>query len=508
MKRTTSIHIKGINFIVEEDAYETLQNYMNRLSQKLAHTEGKEEIIEDIELRIAELFTSELHGTKAVIEQKDVEKAISLLGEPEQYIDEEDKASETRANESRGSGENRGESESKEKKLYRDTENATIAGVCAGLSAYLNIDLIIVRIIFILLLIGGGFGFPLYIILWIVLPTANSHIDRLRMRGVPITVETVREEVEMAAQRLTKSSKNLEKSIIGKNGINKGINAIGRIISKIIGFFLLAFGLIVSIFFVVVFVLKKGVVPVNDENGMLSPFEFGSLVFESHHLNLLWWVGGSMLLIFIIYLVATAMRFILNIRYPWYKYLSRFTILALVITVIVGFYIGTSMAKEFSVDSEVKSEIATTNTPFEIKYETIQDFAHGDKSVRSRNNSELSLRKGFIFHEGFRVRLRESMDSSFHIHHIRSANGVSNRISSKKAKNIRFNPKFSDNVLLVPNYYSYPIKDKIRAQRIRLVIDIPKGKSVRFEGEDYEADEDSYEIWIPSKEWDEEDWDY
>ncbi len=510
MKKTTSIHIKGINFIIEEEAYETLKNYMNRLSQKLANTEGKEEIIEDIELRVAELFTAELQGNKAVIEQKDVDKTIALLGEPEQYIEEDESSTDSKSSDSQSGqahGENRGEYEGKEKKLYRDMENASIAGVCSGLSAYFNIDLIIVRIIFILLLFGGGFGFPLYVILWVVLPTANSHIDRLRMRGIPITVESVREEVEMAAQRLTKSSKKMGKSFRGSNAINNGINTVGRIISKIIGFFMLSFGLCVSIFFVIVFVLKKGVVPVNDENGMLSPYEFGNLVFEPQYMNLLWWVGGTMLLIFIIYLVATAMRFILNTRYPWYKYLSRFTIIAMVITVIVGFYIGTSMMKEFSVDSEVKTEIATTETPFKIEYETMAYSNSEDKSVRSRHISELSIRNGFIFQEGYRIRLRESADSSYHIFHIKSANGITNRVSSKKAKNIRFDAQFQDSVLLVKNYYSYPAKDKIRAQRIRLVIDIPKGKTVNFDGAEYSGNEDFDNIWIPSKNWNDEDWD-
>lgn len=509
MKKTTSIHIKGINFIIEEDAYETLQNYMARLERKLSNTKGKEEIIEDIELRIAELFNAELGNSKAVIEQKDVAKTIAILGEPEQYIDEEGgeefEANNTHKNEEYQ--ENRGEYARNEKKLYRDMEKASIAGVCSGLSAYFNIDLIIVRIIFVLLFFGGGFGFPLYIVLWIVLPTANSHIDRLRMRGRPITVDSVREEVEMAAARLTKSSREFEQHLKTETVFTKGANTIGRVISKIVGLFLLIFGFAFSIIFVFGFVLRKGVVPVTNENGMLTPYEFGNLVFEPYQMNIIWWVGGTMLLIFIIYIVATAMRFILNIRYPWYKYLTRFTIVAMVTTVIFGFYIGTTVAREFSFDSEIKTEIATTETPFEVTYTSLHNKTHQNKNIRSRHNSEMTIKNGYIFHEGYRIRLRESMDSSYHIYHIRTANGPSNRQSLSRAKNIRFSGKLNGDKLVLPNYYSYPTFDKIRAQRIRLVIEIPAGKTIKFRDDYYNANEDSYELWVPSMNWDDPEWD-
>lgn len=510
MKKTTSIHIKGINFIIEEEAYETLKNYMDRLSLKLAKTKGKEEIIEDIELRIAELFNASLTSTKGVIEQKDVDKTIETLGEPDQYIDEEDEDDKDASDSTQSKntyGENRGESSQGEKKLYRDTENASIAGVCAGLAAYVTVDVVLVRVLFVILLISGGFGFPLYVILWVVLPSTNSHIDRLRMKGTPITVESVREEVELAAERLTRSSKKFQKEHGLGSALHKGASTLGRILSKAVGFFLLAFGLAASIFFVIVFVLKKGVVPVTDENGFLSPYQFGHLIFDTSQMNLLWWVGGSMLLIFILYLVASAMRFILNVRYPWHKYLSRFTVLAMVVTVIAGFYIGTTTMKNFSVNSDVRTKVGTTNDALEIKYITHFRQNQKDKNIRSRHMSEMSIRKGYIFHEGFQIHLRESMDSSFHVYQIKSASGTSTEESTQNAKHIRFKPVLKDHLLTVPNDYSYPRKDKIRAQQIRMVVEVPKGKTVQFEGESHNPEDDSYSIWIPSKNWDNEDWD-
>lgn len=504
MKKTTYINIKGLNFILEEQAYESLKNYMERLERKLANIQDKEEIIEDIELRIAELFSQKLSGSKEVIDLLDVESTIAALGEPEQYIDED---GETETHEKRDSiHENRSADQQSEKKLYRDMENASIAGVCSGLAAYFNIELILVRIIFIVLLLGGGFAFPLYVILWIVLPKANTHIDRLRMRGAPITVETVRDEVEMAAQRLSKSSKHFQQQLRKDTVFTKGVNSLGRILSKIIGFFLLIFGLLFSIVFVFVFILGKGVVPVTDEAGMLTPYEFGLLILSPDQLNFVWWMGGAMLVIFIIYTVASAMRFILQTRYPWYKYLTRFIIVAVTISIIVAIFAGTTITREFTFDSEIKKEIATTDETFEIQYSSRQSKTQGNKNIRSRNHSELTIKNGYIFQEGYRIRLKESMDSSFHIYYVRSANGSSNNISLERAQNIRFSGSLQNKILHLPNYYSYPTKDKIRAQRLRLIIEIPAGKTVKFRDEYYTPEEDSYELWIPSTHWNNQDW--
>ena len=193
MKKTISVNIKGMNFLIEEDAFELLQNYINKLTAVLQNEKGGKEIIEDVELRIAELCGLQLNERKQVIEKEDIETILSTLGDPDLYIDESEKETSSQANNSNASN------QATDKRLFRDVDNATIAGICAGIANYLHIDVVIIRIIFVLFFLFGGFGFPLYIILWIVIPKANNTIDRLRMRGKAITVDTVREEVESAA---------------------------------------------------------------------------------------------------------------------------------------------------------------------------------------------------------------------------------------------------------------------------------------------------------------------
>ena len=387
-------------------------------------------------------------------------------------------------------------------------ERASIAGVCSGLSAYFKMDLIIVRILFLILLFVGGFAFPLYIILWIVLPKANSHIDLLRMKGTPITVESVRDEVEMAAERLTRSSKKWENDLRSDTVFTRSVHSIGKIISKIIGFVMLLFGFGFSIFFVIVVLFKKGMTPVHNEDGMLTPYELANLAMESDLLNQFWWIGGFFVLIFVVFIIATSMRFILNIQFHWYKRFSQFTFVMSILAVIFGFYIGVSIAKQFSTDGERKTNMVSTVTPFELTYETMNQHRYKDKNVRSRAVEEFYVKNGRIYHEGVPVHIKQSKDSSFHVFNVRSSDGESHEKAVSKASHIDFKWKYDNNKLTVSNYYSYPKKDKIRGQDVDLIIEIPVGDSILFDEEYYTPDEESYRIYVPTsrQKWHDNDW--
>ena len=133
MKKTVSVNIKGLNFLIEEDAYELLHQYMDRLNHALRNDKGKNEIIEDIELRVAELCSSKLNERKQVIELDDIRSILETLGDPSLYIDEE--ATENNSTKQSNIPNDKIVSE---KRLFRDTDNASIAGICAGISNYFN----------------------------------------------------------------------------------------------------------------------------------------------------------------------------------------------------------------------------------------------------------------------------------------------------------------------------------------------------------------------------------
>ena len=253
MRKTVSVNLKGMNFLIEEDAYELLQDYMTRLNHGLRNEKGSKEISEDIEMRIAELCATMLDDKKQVIDINDIESILATLGDPSQYIDEETDHSENQTK----SEQDTTSSKSKDKRLFRDVDNSTIAGVCAGIANFFNIDVVIIRAIFVIVFLFGGFGIPLYIILWIIVPKANTTIDKLRMRGRPITVESVREEVESAANRLKKESKSFAQRIRKDEQNNQRFSSFGRLINTLFGSGLILAGLVGLIMFLTILLICK-----------------------------------------------------------------------------------------------------------------------------------------------------------------------------------------------------------------------------------------------------------
>lgn len=181
MKMTVTINLGGYVFNIDEDAYERLRQYMKNLEKEFSGESSAAEIMADIEGRIAELFRMRLNSYKQVITMKDVEEVMAILGTPEAIS---------------GNGTSDEPPPRSQRRIYRDPDRRVFGGVCAGISAYLNWNPLIMRIVFALLILAGGFGLALYLILWIVLPEARTTAQKLEMRGDPVNIENIRESVK------------------------------------------------------------------------------------------------------------------------------------------------------------------------------------------------------------------------------------------------------------------------------------------------------------------------
>ena len=173
MNKVININFQGRVIPIEEPAYEELKKYVESLRQYFSKEEGKEEIINDIENRIAELFSEKLKITdNAFISEAHVEAIIASIGRPEQFEEESLAGSADKetayTNTSSSSTGNPGTAR---ESLYRNANEKILGGVCSGLAAYLKIDTTIIRVLFALLAVGSfGFGLLLYVILWVLLP--------------------------------------------------------------------------------------------------------------------------------------------------------------------------------------------------------------------------------------------------------------------------------------------------------------------------------------------------
>ncbi len=180
MKQVININFQGSVVPIETTAFEILKNYTDSLTRHFANEEGKEEIINDIESRIGELFQQRLTKGATCITDDDVNAIINSIGRPEDFEPLDDNAHQASAASSSNYTNNHQQQSSTgssntggHKKLYRNENDKVLGGVCSGLANYFNIDVVIVRIIFVVLLFAGA-GFLAYLIMWVAVPNSAS----------------------------------------------------------------------------------------------------------------------------------------------------------------------------------------------------------------------------------------------------------------------------------------------------------------------------------------------
>jgi phage shock protein PspC (stress-responsive transcriptional regulator) len=187
MKKTITINLGGMVFHIDEDAFRLLEQYLKSVEEHYAGDTAAREILEDIESRMAELFSERAGSAKKVITRADAQEVINIMGYPEDFMEEDPGSAQTR--------EERKE-RSHYRRIYRDPDNRILGGVCSGLGAYFNIDPLLFRLIFIGITLLGGAGVLLYLILWIVVPEAKTTAQKLEMRGKPVNVSNIGKKVK------------------------------------------------------------------------------------------------------------------------------------------------------------------------------------------------------------------------------------------------------------------------------------------------------------------------
>lgn len=253
MNKTLSIGLAGFSFVIEEHAYIKLSDYLQALRNTLDPLEA-DEVMHDIEIRMVEIFRDHL-GTREVINTDDVERVIAQIGQPE-VIEEQEEAyyssKESTASQNKTTGKG-------QRQLFRDPERQKIAGVCAGLAHYTGMDITAMRAIWLGFAILGIFTaaistsviVSIYIILWVVLPKAQSASDFLKMKGKPMNFDNLKEESNKIVQFANESSQRVGE-IYNENKpyINSASNGLWNIFRYFLGalFLLLAISCIIGTF--------------------------------------------------------------------------------------------------------------------------------------------------------------------------------------------------------------------------------------------------------------------
>lgn len=482
MKKTLSIHLGRQLFVIEEDAYDRLQTYLKKLEASLANESGSNEIVEDIEMRFAELLSQYLGDTRQVVTIGDIENAISSLGEPEEITEEPEQPKQAQ-NQYEGSG---------NKRMYRDMDNGVLGGLAAGLAAYLNIDPVIVRVIFV---IFGfmGFGIPLYIILWVIVPSAKTPSERLQMRGKPVNIDTLREEFEKSAGRLKDDTIQAANKFKANNAhLTKQASQFVRFIGKIIGIFLIGGALIWLIVFTLIVSGIIDVVPMTGDQEFASLYEFLQLVTPVSKSFSLIWIGillvgfaGPLLSI------AIGVRLLLGNVNKYFKLNFIFLPAIIFVGIIFGIMGSINSARDYEVYSEVENQHLTINAN-ELQLEELPLIVNNRRIVSNGGIDFISVQNGQIMEHGIHVKYRESKDSSFHVSQVFSAHGIDRTAAQKRSMRIKHKLSLEGNKLLVDPYYSFPVSDGLRNQEIEIVIEVPKGKKFFVNNLEVKVDEKDY----------------
>jgi phage shock protein PspC (stress-responsive transcriptional regulator) len=252
MNKTFNINLGGYPFSIDEDAFNYIQNYLHKIRDHFADSQGCDEILYDIEVRMAELFQEHLKG-KAIIGMKEIDEIVMIMGKPEDFgaqpMDETYTAYDSRSRSKQQSHTSRPKINTG-KRLFRDSDDKKVGGVCSGLAAYFGVeDPTWIRLIFLVGLFFG-FGIMVYLAFWFIVPEATSSSDKLAMRGEPATINNiakyVEEELKDLGNRINEwgnefsdESKKKDKKDTGTSSnrnsfVASGVNTLGTAIGGVV----------------------------------------------------------------------------------------------------------------------------------------------------------------------------------------------------------------------------------------------------------------------------------
>ena len=494
MKKTLTISISGFVFHIEEDAYEKLHRYIEAIKSHFRGFEGKDEVISDVEARIAELLHKKISGSKEVITIDDIAEVIAILGQPADFaVDDESDASR-----------NEPSYTSMPKRLYRDPERKMIGGVCSGLGAYFNLDPVWVRIIFIFSILISGFGILVYLILWLVVPEARTTSERLEMKGEPVNISNIEksigEEVHQIKNKISdftskaKATYRTQKEEFKSNHRDQFLDSLGevgrvllRILLIFLGILILLVGIALTIAYLSI-LFRFPVVAMLDEAGMHA-FPLYSVIERifGNDADLRTFATGMMVLagIPLLMMLWGGIRLIFNL--PRAKFINGIAgivwLCALVITLVFGFKVANSfrVPGEFSRESilQVISHDtihvkADRSLPEDFEWERSGVFYFPEMRLAVKNDQK-------VFYGIPLLKFKPSKDSLARMIIFTTARGAFVNEATERAEKINYDWQMKNDTLLLSDSFVLPEDDKWRKQEARVEVQLPEGTAVSLD---------------------------
>lgn len=479
MNKTVNINLAGTFFHIDEDAFGKLSRYLDAIRKSMSDPQGGDEILRDIEARIAELFAEKLESSSHVITLKEVDQVIKVMGQPEDYLVDEEIFDDAPVSST-------GRKHSSYKQLFRDIDNKFIAGVSSGLGYYLGIDALWVRLIWILLTVfSSGIFIIIYILFWILVPAAESTSDKLKMTGEPINISNIEKKFKEGYENVADKVKNTDFDKYGKrvkSGTNDFFDTLGSILLTLLKIFVKFIGvllIIVSLSTLIGLII-----------GLLT---FGSIEFWGHgelmdYLSMVDTTNSQIWLISLLTLFAVGIPFFalfvlgLKLLIDNLKSIgttAKIALLSIWIVSIIGLtIIGIKQATEQAFDGESIEEILLPVKKGDTLRIAMKANSQYDHEVRREGGVEIKYNENeekVIYSNDIRLIVRSTKDSLGNMIIEKTAEGKNLLEAKKRADSIDFNYSFEDNTLLLDGYFLTNIENKYRNQEIQVILYLPEG---------------------------------
>ncbi len=484
MNPTLNANLAGFALHFDEQAYRQLKAYLDSVRQHLGNTLGRDEIIQDVEARLVEIFQSRLDGKRDVIGKEDVDYAIEILGKPEAFsLGEEDQSTIS----------NSDQIVKPSKRIFRDPDNKALGGVCGGLGAYFGIDPVWIRLAFVALTLLPLGGILVYIIMWIVVPMAKTTADKLQMRGEAVNLSTIERSVREELFRVKETAdKGFPRAAQGLGKVGKFADdvfkLIGRFIRltfqtvfKVIRALLIALG-IFGLLIIAVSLFWS--LPWTIGHSVYSPKEALVLLHD-----VLQFPGGYGVFVsgVLLFLVPPAL-FALSVLIRYFFKLPKLNPIigrsALVLSILGFLLLGYAVSATTRVFKEEGETIERIDLPPGLGPIFLKSLELGELNGPKFSIEINGVKRDWYFntdakHIGLvNVEIHSTQEEQSYFRIERHARGVDRSQARKNASSIVFIPEFNDTLISIPTHFTLFNQTPFRGNYVEVKLYLNEGTEI------------------------------
>jgi phage shock protein PspC (stress-responsive transcriptional regulator) len=506
MNKTININLGGFFFHIDEVAYQKLRRYLESISKSLSDDpQGKNEIIADIEARISELLSEKITDARQVVNESDIDDIIKIMGQPEDYAEAEESYNESAYSYTRNSASG--------KKLFRDGDDKFLGGVASGIAHYFDIDTIWVRLGLLALFFGAGFGFLIYIILWILLPEAKTTAEKLQMEGEPVNIDNIEKKIRKEFTNVSENvsefankasekikdgasefSEKMNQTFSGKtkknNGLQDLLDTLGKIILaifKVIGKFIGVIIIFVSAAVILSLIIGGFSVGslewLNVDGQFLQypPFFYDAVLPKwALVLSVFLLVGIPFLILFILGLRILSSN-VKRLSKPASLTLLGIWVVALLAMIFTGLEYGTSYSNYGQSTDKNNLNIVANDT---LKIKMINDDTIFYRHNLRRNSSQEEVEidgKMMTYSNYINVDVKRSASDESYVIIQKESRGKSKSTASKNAQTIKYKYEVVDNTIVLDAYFLSEYKNMWKDEEVNITIYLTENATVYFD---------------------------